>query len=428
MTQHKVLAVDDEQNILSSLERLFFDEERFDFLTSSDPLEGLEIIKSSEISLVISDYRMPGMTGVEMLRRARELSPSTMRIMLTGYADINAAIDAINLGEVHRFLTKPWNAAEVKGAVHHALDHLDLLAENRRLQELTARQNEELKQLNQDLEERVEERTRQLQEKNLELADLYKSVRNSFVNSIKIFSGMVETYDRTLGGHSKRVARFSLLMGKKLGLNPDYVEYIEIAAQLHDIGLIGIPKEIINKPEQRLTPGERTLIRQHPEIGQTIVNFGDRFDKIGKLIRSHHERYDGKGFPDGLAEQEIPIGARIIAIANYYDRTMGREITETRYDLAVDQLRGLRAKAFDPELVDLFIDILTERTEIQAEEKAVSISDLQIGMVLARDVVSKDNWLLLSAGTVLNQVYIERLENWSKIVPMQKHVFVYQVN
>src|SRR3990170_6289075 len=275
-------------------------------------LEGLSVIEREKISLVLSDHRMPGMEGVEFLSEVRKKSPETIRLMLTGYADIRAVMNAINQGEVYRFITKPWDDEEIKLIVRGAIKHYDLVTENRELHALTRRQNLELKDLNNNLEEKVAERTR-------EVEVLYKDLEQNFIDFVRVFMSLLELKSRHLGSHCKRVAALSRRLSEKLDLKPDEKLDIEVASLLEDIGTLGFPEKMLRKKPSELDPVEKALLQQHPVLGQSSLQHIKKLLPVSLLIRHHHERYDGSGYPDNLRRERIPAGSRIIAIADYFD-------------------------------------------------------------------------------------------------------------
>jgi len=278
---HTILFVDDEANILSSLTRLFR-KEQYHILTADNARDAIAYFKDNNISLVISDQRMPQVTGVQLLERVRNISPDTIRIMLTGYADIKAAMAAINRGEVYRFIGKPWNDDDIKLVVKQALEQLDLKLENERLADLTERQNRDLISLNSSLEQKVEERTAQLEQ--------------SFYTFIRICADLIELFSPSLGGHSKRTAALAGEIAVKTGMERQEVELMETAALLHDIGLIGIPKYIISKNRGAMTEAELSLYMQHPAQGQETLARSPGLKQAGVLIRSHHESWQAAVF------------------------------------------------------------------------------------------------------------------------------------
>lgn len=196
--KHRILLVDDEKGILKSLTRLLKELE-IDLTTVTSGAEALEIIKDQEVSLIISDQRMPGMTGVELLGQCREVSPNTIRILLTGYADIDATVDAINTGAVRYYLNKPWDDDFLISRIRDSLELFETTAENLRLTELTKKQNQKLLEFTHDLQQKVDEQT-------AEIKTQHKELKKSFMETIKAFSTIVGLRLRNVAAHSQRVA------------------------------------------------------------------------------------------------------------------------------------------------------------------------------------------------------------------------------
>ena len=193
----KVIFIDDEPQILKAFVRLFRKDD-IDLFTTTSPEEVCDLVQTETVALIVSDQRMPEMEGTKLLEHVRDLSPATIRIILTGYADKEAAIEAINQGSVYRFLTKPWNDDELRNEVKRAIDEYTLRQENRRLQELTLSQNEELRDLNQNLELKVKERTEKVTLLNQQL-------KQGFIGSIRAMAQLGEMHSSDLGEHAKRV-------------------------------------------------------------------------------------------------------------------------------------------------------------------------------------------------------------------------------
>jgi len=431
MDTHRLLFVDDEEHILSALRRLFR-KEPWEILTATSGEEGLRVLEANQVSLVVSDQRMPGMTGVEFLSQVRRRWPDTLRIILTGYADMQAALAAINQGQVYRFVSKPWSDEELRLAVKQGLEQYELVAENRRLHQLTRAQNAELRKLNETLEQKVAERTEEIVRKNVELDRLNVQLEQSFVDSIKVFSGLIEQRDPFLGGHSKRVAAGSKLIGKRIGLSPKELMDLEIAALLHDIGKIGIRDDILRKDVREMSSAELEMFKRHPVLGQVAIQTIPRLQAAGVMIRHHHERYDGQGYPDGLQGEDIPFGARMIAAVNAYDiyvhRTSGAQLgTADRFNRAIARLRDNRGTEFDPQVVDHFLDYLAlERARAGTRrEKKISVYELREGMVLARDLYTPSGLLLVAKGEVVEASYIEKIKNYNRVNPIQDGVYIY---
>ncbi|MBE2260933.1 MAG: response regulator, partial [Rhodobacteraceae bacterium] len=233
-----LLLVDDEPSILSALRRLF----RpcgYRILTAEGGAAGLDLLARENVDLVISDMRMPEMDGAQFLERVRAEWPRAVRILLTGYADMTATVNAINKGEIYRYIAKPWDDHDIVLIVRDALERQQLQGENSRLLALTQSQNDELKALNSDLEARVRARTAEIEQVNGFLNIANDTLKQSFLVSIKIFSTLLELRDGSVGGHARRVADLARKLAIKLKLDAKTQQNIFIAGLLHDIGKIG---------------------------------------------------------------------------------------------------------------------------------------------------------------------------------------------
>ena len=434
MKKHTILLVDDEPMVIRLLEMTFADQD-YGLLTASSGAEALTLLASHEVSLVLSDNKMAEMTGIELLREVSERWPDCARLLLTGFAEAEIVMAAINDGRVHRFITKPWDPDQLLRVVKEALERSDLKAENRRLLELTRAQNEELRTLNTDLDRRVNERTRELSLKHIELEMLYGRVKRSVLDTVKMFSSLLETYDETLGGHSTRVAALSRDLAAQVGLTEEQIEEIEIAARLHDVGMLCLPRDIARVNEQslgQLNEQGKALFRRHPEYGQGIVASNERFVEVGRIIRAHHERYDGLGYPDRLKGETIPLGARIIAIAGQYDRIAVQagqknswgNLHERQQEEAIQYLRVQRGKAFDPHLTLLFLKVLGEKVDKNDWIIEVPLEHLRVGMTLAGGISSGTGLFIIGPGVTLQSFHLARLESFNRIDPITQKIFV----
>ena len=325
--KHKLLIVDDEINIAKSLKRMLRDED-YEIYTASNGQEGLECLQNAHepFSLILSDQKMPKMTGTEFLTKAKKIFPYAIRILLTGYSDIDAVINAINKSEIHRYFTKPWDNNDLIIQIRQMLEQYELIMENKRLQALTIKQNQELSELNNNLEKKVKERSEEIIQKNKILTRLNEELESSLHNTVRAFSSISEINAPHLTGHARRVSQFSRQIALNLGLSETEVTHIEMAALLHDIGKIGFPEKLLRYKESIWTSEDKRLYRKHPEQGQSTVQFINRLEHVSILIRSHHENFDGTGFPDKLSGEEIPLGAKIIAVANAYDKILNLKV------------------------------------------------------------------------------------------------------
>lgn len=403
----RVLCVDDEQNILSSLRRLFRPV-GYQILVAGSGAEGLQLLQEEAVDLVISDMRMPEMDGAQFLEIVRQRWPDTIRILLTGYADIASTVDAINKGEIYRYISKPWNDSDLLMVVHHALEAKALQREKERLEALTIAQNEALKDLNANLELKVMERT-------LELRQAHDQLKTSFLTSIKVFANLIELRGPALAGHSRRVADLARKIATIMKLNAGECQDIFLAGLLHDIGKIGLPDALLAKPVPNLTGEELGLYRKHAVKGEQALMALAELRGAAKIVRCHHERFDGQGFPDGLSGLAIPIGARILAVANDFDGLQIGTLSMRR--LHADDARKLivesRGRRYDPAVVDALMQATGGMEPESAAEEQVAAAHLQPGMVLSRDLLSRDGVLLLAADHVLDASLIRQIREYA---------------
>lgn len=425
-----ILFVDDEKNILASLKRLFFAED-YEILLAGSAVEALEIVKSRDIQIIISDQRMPAMTGVEFLVKAAVSLPDSIRIILTGYADLNAAMKAINEGRVYKFITKPWNDEELKLVVRRALEYYHLQKEKKGLVEVVKRQYAELLELNENLNQKVKERTKTIFEKNKELKSLNEELKDSFNKVIRIFVSFLQEKSDELGDHSKRVAAASRYIASALNLSEDEVDTIEIAALLHDIGKIGIPASILAKPTNQMLMKERILYERHPLKGQSLVESVGRLEEVGLIIRHHHEKYNGAGFPDKLKGEEIPLGSRIIAVVNSFDylvNTVYMNFDNTR-NRALKALRGRSGTDLDPAIVNIMMRFIRLRRPKTGMRKEVELNpfELKVNMIVSRDLYTTRGTLIFRKDQRLDKNSIKTILDSDRMEKLFTSVFVYEI-
>ena len=420
-----LLCVDDEPHILAALRRVFR-RSGFRVLTCAGADAALAMLAREPVDLVISDMRMPGMNGAELLEQACLRWPETRRILLSGFADAADTIAAVNRGQIWRYVAKPWNDEELLLTVHQALAHRQLQRENARLTQLTLAQNEELRQLNAGLEHQVAARTDQLRRALLTLEQANQQLKTTFLTSVTVLSSLLELRGGTAGtllaGHGRRVARAAHALALHLGLDAAEARDVMLAGLLHDIGKIALPDALLDRPFLALPPEARGLVKRHPLIGENVLLAVAELKAATRLIRHHHERFDGAGYPDGLAADAIPLGARILAVANDFDALQLGTLTERALDAdaALDWMREARGRRYDPVVVDAFVaaglavagpDLLRRRGSVAATPpgRPLPTAALRPGMVLAADLVHPDGYLLLASEHVIDASIIARL-------------------
>lgn len=414
-TPATLLLVDDEPSILSALRRLLRPTGHT-VLTATSGAEGLELLAAQPVALVVSDMRMPVMDGAQFLEQVRNRWPDTVRILLTGYADMTSTIDAINRGEIYRYIAKPWDDHELLLVIRQALEQRELQRENQRLLALTRAQNAELQALNAGLADTVAARTSELAQLNDFLNLANAQLRQQFVTTVKMFSSLMELRGGGVAGHARRVADLSRRLAKQMDMSDSQQQDVFLAALLHDIGKMGFPDQLLNRPVSLLNSREQAEYRRHAKAGeQALLPLNDHKD-VARMVRSHHERHDGRGFPDGLSGEDIPLGSRVIALANDFDGLVAG--THAERACTPEQARALikqgRGHHYHPDVVDAFL-ILWDRGEwLVQDNRRTPVSKLTPGMVLAQDFVTEKGTLLLAAEQKLTAPIIARLQTMSQ--------------
>src|SRR5450830_778875 len=318
MASYSLLFVDDEPNILSSLRRLFRPL-GYTIYTAESGAAGLQLLEQETVDLVVSDMRMPEMDGARFLEQVRARWPDTVRLLLTGYSDVASILAAINRGEIYRYVTKPWDDNDILLLVKHALERRALELEKNRLEALTREQNAALTALNQSLEAKVAERTAELSASRDTIIEANKKLKSNFITTIKIFSSMIEMRGGNLAGHSRRVADLARQLAVKLDMPAPQTQEVFIAALLLDIGKIGFSDDLLALPLSLITGDKLGVFRKHPLRAEQLLMPLEDLRGAATVLRAHMERWDGSGFPDAIAGDLIPLGARILALASDYD-------------------------------------------------------------------------------------------------------------
>jgi putative nucleotidyltransferase with HDIG domain len=358
VTEHAVLFVDDEVNILKAIQRLLR-HEPMRVLTATNPLEALEIMRKTPAQVVVTDQHMPDMSGVEFLSAVRDQHADVIRMMLTGYTEMNIAVEAINKGEIYRLITKPWNDDELRATLRQAFDHYDLKSEIKRLNTISREQNFKLHDMNRNLEVKVRERTKQLALKNQELSTAY-------IQTIRALAEAIDAKDHYTRGHSERVAVYASRIARQMNMRKELIERVYFSGLLHDVGKIGIPDAIITKPS-KLNDEEYLEIQKHPEIGAKILEPVEFLKHIVPCVRHHHEWFDGSssGYPMRLAGDQIPQPSRIILVADTVEAmTSDRPYRKALpLETVVRELHKYSGSQFDPVCVDAVLKLLDDEGE-----------------------------------------------------------------
>ncbi len=374
--KHRILLVDDEPNVLSALRRQLRD--LFDVEVQSDPTVAIaEIDRKHPYAAVVSDFRMPRMNGIEFLTEVKNQSPDTTRLMLTGYADVSNAINAVNEGNVFRFLTKPCEKDVLRKHVNEAVAQYELVTAKKILMEKTLK------------------------------------------GSIELLGEITSLVNPLAGERVNRVRRYVRYFAQKKGLKDSW--RYDIAVMLSQFGTLILPPGTLEDmfKGKEISPEQGQMFEMHPVIAQSMIKKLPRLESIAEMIAYQLKGFDGSGTPrDNVAGDKIPLGGRILKIALDYDLALQRETTPQKAFLSVEE----EIEKYDPELMYYLEGMLG--LEARYEIKTLALADLEPGMILHQDVVSDQGAMLLRKSVELNKDNIDRIHLFAKQVGVASELTV----
>ena len=423
--QAHVLFVDDEKPVLNSLKRLLRPTGIRVHIANSGA-DGLAVLDESPIDVVVSDMRMPEMDGAEFLAAVAEKWPDTTRMLLTGYADLTSAVDAINNGSISRYLTKPWQDDDIVMCIKQAVETRQLAAEKARLEALTAEQNKKLSALNDSLEEKVAERTRQIESARAELAAAHESLKTSYHATVEVFARIIQLR----GGLSSRqsVAHDARTVGEKMGLSPPDCEALYEAGLLCDVGKLTLPDATVQTPYTRLDPNAQRDYHRHPVIAEASLLSLEPLTAAAGIIRMHCERADGSGFPDKVAGDDIPVTSRVLAVCKAFADLQDGRVFDERMTAAEARefLLAQKGERYDPDVVDRFVAWLDDRRRKSDDlnERKLTLGSLRAGMTTTRDLVDENGVLILAAKQRISESFLNRLTQLQEALEEPLHIYV----
>lgn len=378
--QPRVLFVDDDPQLLAALRRAY--RKRYDFSGASSGDEGLELIRNSlPFAAVVADMRMPGMDGVEFLSEVQRLSPDTTRIMLTGQADLDTAMEAVNKGNVFRFLNKPCEEDNLGEVVDAGVRQYDLVTSERILLEQT------------------------------------------LTGSVQILVDLLSVFDSKVFGRSQLLREYALKLAGRLGIRNPWD--LGLAALLAPIGRMAIPLDIQGKTQrgERLSIQEQEVFRTVPEVGARMVANIPRLKSVSRIILYCAKDFDGEGYPvDGVKGADLPLESRILRVAtDFVDGLRHRHSTAVVFE----QLRLGKGK-YDPDVIQALGRLLgnADGGEAAPNRALKNLEDLAPGMLLAADILSPDGMILLPAGTRLSLIQLERLRSLERLNRLEEPILV----
>jgi len=378
----KILCVDDDANILEGYQRSL--RKQFSIDIALGPDEGLAAIrKQGPYAVVVADMQMPVMNGIQFLMKAQEQSPDTVRVMLTGNADQKTAMDAVNQGHVFRFLTKPCSPEELASVLKTGLEQYRLITAEREL--------------------------------------LSKTLNGS----IKMLTDILSILDPQSFGIGQRMREYIRLFAESLNLKQTWD--LELAAMLSQVGFVTIPPTVLKKSraEQGLSGEEKDMLARVPEIGAGLLNNIPRLESVARIIRFQNKNFDGSGFPnDKLAGEEIPIGSRILRVLGDLLLIESKDIPRFK---ALTKMRQCPGR-YDPKVLEAiaaaFDVFLATKPADEPPTKEIVFKDLRVGQVLKANLMTKDGMLIVTAGTEVSQVVMEKLHNFADLSGIKEPIYV----
>ena len=314
-----LLLVDDEPHLLELLDFIF--SKLYTVRTAQSGMDAIRLLREGfQPKVIIADQRMPGMSGAEFLARSIEFAPDAVRVVLTGYTDVNDIVESINKGQVYRFLTKPWRNEELMQEIALCFRHYKISSQNRILAQILKAKNEELERANSEL-------------------------RESVMQAIRLMSDIISTHEHFYyNPHSQTVANIVQHLGRMLGLSADALRNLMLAALLHDIGKVGMPERILTADPETLQEEDRALYRSHVQKGVKRILAIRGMQNVAAIVLQHHEFYDGSGFPFGLMKGQISLEAQILSIADAYHNMV--------YKMTPDELRAIPGEGVKPDAAE----------------------------------------------------------------------------
>ena len=324
--KYKIIAVDDEIGIIESLS-IFLKRTNYEFVGITDPVEAIERIKQEHFDLMLLDFMMMPLHGDEVVEEIRKFNKELYILLLTGHKDLAPPLETIKRLDIQGYCEKSDKFDQLLLLIESGIKSIQQMHEIKII-------NDKLEEANQKLEQ-------------------------SYIESVQTLRYTVEAKDTYTRGHSDRVSDYSVLIGEKVGLSQDELKTLKIGGLFHDIGKIGVPDAILQK-EAKLTDEEYSEIKNHPSIGAHILGAASLFKDMVPIVKHHHERYDGRGYPSGLKGEDIPYMARIAALADTFDAMTSRRSYRNalELDVVISEIERCKGTQFDPQLADVFLDII----------------------------------------------------------------------
>jgi response regulator RpfG family c-di-GMP phosphodiesterase len=421
-----LLLLDDEQDILNALKRLL--RKDYTIVTFNDGREALTYLAENHVDMIMSDMRMPEMDGAEFLAKSRDIVPNAIRLLLTGYSDMDSTVKAINDGGVYTYIGKPWDNQDLKLTLSKASDHYLLKEEAKSLNEQILKANNELAEFNQSLEKKVNQRTAALQASKQKLDKAFNTQKDLLFDVLDMMSATIEYRTGFSPGHSKRIAIQCKSLAKYMELDDAFCRRIYLCALLHEIGTVGLTDDVL----QASTLGAGKLddaLMTHPVIGAEIIAKVKRFSPLTDNILHQNENIDGTGFPDHLSGDDIPVGSRIIRVVKDFDFLIAGKANKNKMSIpnAYAWMKDRSGVWYDRHILQSFIDLLGKR-DLDGEENemefSIGLEALKPGDKLLEDLILHNGNVMLKAGQEINSTMVTKLREYEETYNTKVTLFI----
>ena len=324
--KYKIIAIDDEAGIIDSLS-IFLKRTNYDFVGITDPIEGIERIRNEHFDLLLLDFMMTPLHGDDVVEEIRKFNKELYILLLTGHKDLAPPLETIKRLDIQGYCEKSDKFEQLLLLIESGIKSIEQMHEIKRINEMLKESKEQLER--------------------------------AYLDTIQSLRYAVEAKDPYTRGHSDRVSEYAVLIGRKMGLPEDEIKTLQIGGLFHDIGKIGVPDSILQK-EAKLTDDEYSQIKNHPSIGAHILGEAEAFKDIIPIVKHHHERFDGRGYPSRLSGEEIPLLARITAVADTFDAMTSKRSYRNALDIQYvkEEIERCKGTQFDTKIAEVFLEIL----------------------------------------------------------------------
>jgi response regulator RpfG family c-di-GMP phosphodiesterase len=439
----RILIVDDEEMVLSVLKEQL-QPEGYHITTVNSPGQALELLQKENFAVLLTDHEMPGMTGIDLLNKVKESHPAITRLLLSSGLSLTALSEAIKSDLIYRFVTKPWLREELLVTLRNSIVHNRLITENKALHERNVHLNLKIAKMaeaeqNANANAAAAAAAGGGSDANAQPIYNPETGQMEMVSSgpsasgtggassqgvemaLEAYQKMLYTFHPNLGNTAQRSFALCQTLGEVLELPSDQLKSLLWAAALHDISLVGIDRGIVRRwlrgPE-KCTEEELVLIKRHPEQSQNMLAEVPLFKEAGEIMRSHHEHWDGTGYPDGLKGEMIPWLARLLCVVIAYCSKHSASIQ------AMSEIENEAEKMFDPDAISALAKA-APLTKMPRGEREILLIELKASMVLARDIYNANGFLLLPKGREMTDASINKVLSINRVTPIDPLVLVY---